>query len=185
MRRALILDAAEALMAEHDPLTVTLEKVAEAAHTSRPLIHTYFGDRRGLIDALQVRLVRRLAEWVDHGLNRAGSAEDALEAVVTATFSFVDQQRDAWTLLVASGGLDHPDLHAVRSRWVQTISSHEIRPGGEAGSSAASHTDASSGDDQVIGAQAAVAALLLGAGGWVARGHDPRTVTIRLSRLLG
>src|SRR5690606_5808938 len=108
LRRAMLLDAAEALLVEHDPLTLSLEQVAAEAGTSRPLVHTYFGDRRGLLDALQVRVVRRLSEWVEHGLGRARSTEEALNAMVTAVFSFVDQERDTWRFLSTSGGLDHP-----------------------------------------------------------------------------
>lgn len=160
----MILDAAEALMAEHDPFTVSLEQVAAAANTSRPLVHTYFGDRRGLFDAMHVRVVRRLSDWVDHGLDRARTPEQALSAIVTATFSFVDQERDTWRFIIASGGLDHPDLHAVRSRWVAALVDDE--------------------PDLTVGAQAAVAAVLLGAGGWVARGEEPEGVAAVLRGLL-
>jgi AcrR family transcriptional regulator len=151
-------------MVEHDPLTVSLEQVASAAGTSRPLVHAYFGDRRGLLDALQVRAVRRLAEWVEHGLGRSRSTDEALAAIVTATFSFVDQERDAWRFLSASGGLDHPDLHAVRARWVSALVDDE--------------------PERTTGAQAAVAGLLLGAGGWVARGEEPESVATVLAKLL-
>lgn len=160
----MILDAAEALMAEHDPFTVSLEQVAGAANSSRPLVHAYFGDRRGLFDALHVRVVRRLADWVEHGIGRATTSDQALAGLVAAMFSFVDQERDSWRLLVASGGLDHPDLHAVRSRWVTALVDGET--------------------SRSIGAQAAVAAVLLGVGGWVARGEDPEAVTVVLGRLL-
>lgn len=151
-------------MAEHDPLTVSLEQVALAAGTSRPLLHTYFGDRRGLLDAVQIRVVRRLGDWVEHGLKRSRTTEEALVAMVTATFSFVDQETDSWRFLTTSGGLDHPDLHALRARWVSVLVDHE--------------------PDRVIGAHAAVAALLLGAGGWVARGDEPDAVATVLGRLL-
>lgn len=143
-------------MAEHDPVTVSLEQVAQAAGTSRPLVHTYFGDRRGLLDAVQVRIVRRLADWVDHGLGRARDTDEAIQALTAGVFSFVEQERDTWRLLTTSGGLDHPDLHAVRARWTRTLGDDE--------------------PDRAIGAQAAVAALLLGAGGWVARGEEPSVV---------
>ncbi|NLD77260.1 MAG: TetR family transcriptional regulator [Acidimicrobiales bacterium] len=160
----MLLDAAEALMAELDPLTVSLEQVAAAAGTSRPLLHAYFGDRRGLLDAVQVRVVRRLDEWVEHGLKRSRTPREALLAMVTATFSFVDQETDSWRVLMASGGLDHPDLHAVRTRWSDALADADPSPS--------------------LGAQAAVGALLSGAGGWVARGEEPGAVAAVLGRLL-
>lgn len=151
-------------MVEHDPLTVSLEQVARAAGASRPLVHNYFGDRRGLLDALHVRLVRRLADWVDHGLRRAHTPEEALTAVVSAVFSFVEQQRDSWSLLTTSGGLDHPDLHAVRARWASDMADDDLRT--------------------ALGAQAAIAALVMGVGGWAARGEDPGEVAAVLTSCL-
>lgn len=147
------------MLAEHDPLTLTLEQVAAEARTSRPLVNAYFGDRRGLLDALQTRVIRRLADWVDHGFKRARNSDEALRALVAATFSFVDQERDAWTFLTTSGGLDHPDLHAVRARWVEAL-----------------------GDE--VPAQAVVAAVLFGSGGWVARGEAAESVAAVLSLLI-
>lgn len=130
--------------------------MARAAGTSRPLVHNYFGDRRGLVDAMQVRIVRRLDAWVEHGLGRARSSEEAVQALAEGVFSFVDQQRDTWRLLTTSGGLDHPDLHAVRSRWATSLGGDD--------------------PDRTVGATAVVAALLLGAGGWVSRGQEPAVV---------
>ena len=151
-------------MAEHDPITVSLEQVAQAAGTSRPLVHTYFGDRRGLLDAVQVRIVRRLADWVEHGLARARSTDDVVHALTAGVFAFVDQERDTWRLLTTSGGLDHPDLHAVRARWASALGGDE--------------------PDRAIGATAVVAALLLGAGSWVARGEEPTAVAAVLTGAL-
>ncbi len=143
---------------------MSLEQVARAAGTSRPLVHSYFGDRRGLLDAIQLRVVRRLDDWVAHGLARAGSPEEALTAVTTAVFSFVEQEREAWRLVTTSGGLDHPGMHGVRARWTDALCDGD--------------------PDRVVGAQAVMAALLLGAGGWVARGEEPAAVSSVLAGAL-
>lgn len=155
-RRGLIADAAEALLAEHDPLLVTFDQVAEAAGVSRALVHTYLGDRRGLIDAVQVAIVSRLDTWVGHGLGRASDRTTSWRAIVQGTFAFVEAERDAWSVLGTTGGLDHPALHGLRSRWAVALSADD-RP-----------------DD--LAAQAAVGALLLGVGPWVNRGVDPTDV---------
>lgn len=163
VRRGLILDAAEQLFAEGDPLLVTFEDLAHAAGVSRALVHTYLGDRRGLIDAVQVRLIARLDRWVGHGLARATDPLSSLRAMVGGTFSFVEADHDAWSVLVASGGLDHPALHGVRARWTQRLDG---------------------GDPAVVAGQSAVLALIGGVGGWVSRGNDPADVQTVLARLL-
>lgn len=162
VRRGLILDAAEQLFAEGDPLLVTFDDLARAAGVSRALVHTYLGDRRGLIDAIQVRLIARLDRWVGHGLARALDPLSSLRAMVGGTFSFVEADHDAWSVLVASGGLDHPALHGVRARWTR-------------------HLDP---DPASVSGQGAVLALVGGVGGWVSRGIDPADVQRVLARLL-
>lgn len=134
---------------------------------SRPLVHTYLGDRRGLIDAVQVRLVGRLDTWAAHGFDRAGDPPTRLRALVGAVFSFVEQDHEAWGVLMASGGLDHPAMHGVRARWARGLCI-------EAGPTA----------PELVAAQAVVAALLLGVGGWVTRGTDPGVVAATVQRLL-
>ena len=131
---------------------------------SRALVHTYLGDRRGLIDAVQVHIVSRLDTWVGHGLSRAGNRGDALRALVQGTFSFVETDRDAWGVLGTTGGFDHPALHGVRARWTVRLSADD-RP-----------------DD--LHASAAVGALLGGVASWVNRGVDPNAVIAALAPLL-
>lgn len=160
-RRGLIADAAERLLAEHDPLLVTFDQVAEAAGVSRALVHTYLGDRRGLIDAVQVGIIGRLDTWVGHGLGRARDRSARWRAIVHGVLAFVEAEHDGWSVLAATGGLDHPALHGVRRRWSTLLSADE-QP-----------------DD--VAAQAAVAALLLGAGPWANRGIDPDEVATALA----
>jgi AcrR family transcriptional regulator len=163
-RRGLITDAAERLLAEHDPLLVTFDAVAEAAGVSRALVHTYLGDRRGLVDAVQVQIVSRLETWVAHGLARADDPPSRLRAIVDGTFSFVAADREAWGVLGATGGLDHPALHGLRSRWAAKLD--DGRP------------------DSLVAAQAAIGGLLAGVGTWANRGTDPAEVSRALRRLI-
>ena len=160
----MIVDAAERLLAEHDPLLATFEEVAVAAGVSRPLVHTYLGDRRGLIDAVQVRIIARMDTWVGHGFGRASEPVGRLRALVGGLFAFVADEHDGWSVLVASGGLDHPALHGVRARWTAAL--------------------AAGVPTQEVPAQVVVAALLLGVGGWVSRGIEPAEVLGPLRRAL-
>jgi AcrR family transcriptional regulator len=135
--------------------------VAEAAGVSRALVHAYLGDRRGLIDAVQVQIVGRLDTWVGYGLGRATTRGARLRAIVQGVFAFVEAEQDAWGVLGASGGFDHPALHGVRARWAALLS-----------------------DDDELPGQVAVNALLGGVGSWVNRGVDPARVERTLAALL-
>lgn len=143
---------------------MTFDEVAEAAGVSRALVHTYLGDRRGLIDAVQVQIVGRLDTWVGHGLRRAGTTDARLRAIVQGVLAFVEAEQDAWGVLGASGGSDHPALHGVRARWAAALQAD--------------------GDVDEIAAQAAVSALLGSAGSWVNRGVEADRVAAALARLV-
>lgn len=153
---------------------MTFEQVAAAAGVSRALVHAYLGDRRGLVDAIQVRIIGRLDTWVGHGLRRAEGRgrEAALAALVDGVFAFVAAEQDGWGVLGTTGGLDHPALHGVRARWARALSaegpSRDRHPGSRAD----------------VAAQAAVGALLAGVGTWVNRGVEPAEVIAVLRPLL-
>ena len=138
--------------------------MAEAAGVSRALVHTYLGDRRGLIDAVQVQIVGRLDTWVGHGLRRATTPTARLRALIQGVFSFVEADPEAWGVLGASGGFDHPALHGVRARWTVALCD-------------------GSGVDEVR-AQVAVGAVLGGVGSWVNRGVEPSRVERAMAPLL-
>lgn len=152
MRRGLIVDAAEGLLAEHDPLLVTFDEVARAAGVARSLVHTHLGDRRGLVDAVQTGVVERLDRWVAHGLDRADDGPSACRALVFGTWSFVEAEERGWSVLVSTGGLDHPAAHSLRARWVDRIVEDRA--------------------DRQLAATLAVGGLLVGIGSWIRRGAD-------------
>ncbi len=131
---------------------------------SRALVHAYLGDRRGLIDAVQVQIVGRLDTWVGHGLRRATTTPARLRAIVQGVLSFVEAEQEAWGVLGASGGFDHPALHGVRARWTALLVADE--------------------DIGEIAAQAAVSAVLGSAGSWVNRGVEAGQVEAALAPLL-
>jgi AcrR family transcriptional regulator len=143
---------------------VTFEQVAAAAGVSRTLVHAYLGDRRGLHDAVQVRIVARLDTWVGHGFARARTRDDRLRALLDGLFAFVDAEHEAWSVLVVTGGLDHPALHGARARWTAGLSVDD--------------------DPADVAGQAVVAALVAGVGNWVSRGVEPRDLLGPFTRLL-
>lgn len=154
---------------------MTLDQVAAEAGTSRPLLHTYFGDRRGLLDAVQIRIVSRFDAWTAHGLNRADNPLAVVRALTDGVISFVTHEPDSWSVLVASGGLDHPLMHRLCLRWSSLIDDPSPGP-----SAATAEGDGPRG----LTGELVVHALLGGAGGWVRAGVDAADIADRLVLLL-
>lgn len=73
IRRAQILDAAEALVQAHGGLPLPLDELGRAAQVSKALIYAYFPDQHDLANAL---LSRRFAALTDGGLAEAASGPD-------------------------------------------------------------------------------------------------------------
>ena len=62
--REALLDAAGRLFTERGPEAHSLRAVAEAAGVTPAMVHYYFGDKRGLADALLERALARILERV-------------------------------------------------------------------------------------------------------------------------
>lgn len=121
VRRELILDAAERVLADRLPAEVTFEEIAEAADVSRGLVYNYFKDRTGLLVALALRTLARLDAELDALVDPTSAVEDQLEALGRAYARFTRLNADTWRLLARSGLLDHPSVLAARDRRVARL----------------------------------------------------------------
>jgi AcrR family transcriptional regulator len=82
--RALILDAAEALMTERGgPAALRLQDVAKKAGVSHPTILHHFGSREGLVRALNLRAFQRLTAMAGEAPDTVKDSRDG----VTRTFA--------------------------------------------------------------------------------------------------
>lgn len=162
VRRGLILDAAERLFAEGDPLLVTFDELAAAAGVSRALLYRYIRDRRDLHDAVQARIVERLGDWVEHGFGRAADPAERLRALVFGLWSFVESDPEAWRVLAVTAGFDHPNFHRLKRHWADGLMVL----------------------DQGPGPQLAVSAAVGAISSLVARGADPNELIAMLEHLL-
>jgi AcrR family transcriptional regulator len=124
--RRLILEAAEAGMADSGPAGLRLETVAKAAGVSHPTILHHFGSRDGLIQALNLRAVEQLRTVLIDVLGSSpGSSENAITPVFAAYRNGL-AQRMVWLMqsggfLMGPAGLPMLDemvlaLHALRER---------------------------------------------------------------------
>lgn len=87
-RREQIVDAAAAVFDGRDPAEVPFEAVADAAGVSRALVYNYFGDRRGLLDAVHRRSAERLDAQVGAAVATTRGRREALAAVVRTHLAF-------------------------------------------------------------------------------------------------
>ena len=83
--QAHILDAAEALMAKGGgPAALRLQDVARQAGVSHPTILHHFGNREGLVRALNSRAVERLTRTAIMRMSSSGSSRDGVKASFSA-----------------------------------------------------------------------------------------------------
>ena len=80
--RERLLDAATAIAAEHGFETSALRDIAARAGVSPAMVAYYFGDRRGLYEAMFERAFERLGEQVATLLDDGESASDTLDGFV-------------------------------------------------------------------------------------------------------
>ncbi|WCO65065.1 helix-turn-helix domain containing protein [Iamia majanohamensis] len=121
VRRELILDAAERVMAGRLPAEVTFEEVADAAEVSRALVYNYFRDRTGLLVALAERTLDRLDREVLGALDPGADLAAQVEALGQAYMRHGRTNASTWTLLSRSGLLDHPTVQGARAARVAHI----------------------------------------------------------------
>lgn len=121
VRRELILDAAERVMADRLPAEVTFEEIAEGAGVSRALVYNYFSDRTGLLLALAERTLDRLDRDVRSAVDAETGIAAQMEALGHAYLSHNRANASTWTLLARSGLLDHPTVQGARAARVAHI----------------------------------------------------------------
>lgn len=124
--RRLILDAAEASMAVDGPGGLRLMNVAKAAGVSHPTILHHFGNREGLVRALNRRTLEELKQVLVTTMHGAHASGAELIAPTFAAYRSGLAQRLAWMLqaeaepapVAAPPILEEivGELHALRQR---------------------------------------------------------------------
>jgi len=121
VRREQILDAADTVFRDRAPGDVTFEAVAEAADVSRALLYNYFGDRKGLLAAIEVRALRRLDDALLAVLDPSLEPAQQLRPLANAYVEFSKAHGQTWRVLAATGATDHPSVHAARRTRVERL----------------------------------------------------------------
>lgn len=114
IRRGLILDAAEIVLRDRAPADVTFEAVADAAGVSRALVYNYFGDRNGLLAAVELRTLERLDGELLATLDPQLRPAEQLRPLAGAYLAFARANGPTWRVLAAGGAVHHPAVEAAR-----------------------------------------------------------------------
>lgn len=94
-----MLDSAEALLASGGPDALTVDAVVRESHTSVGSFYARFGDRQGLLVAMQDRFLERLGESFASGLestNEDLDLEAAIERLVSGFLGAFRSHRSAF-----------------------------------------------------------------------------------------
>jgi len=124
VRRELILDAAERVLADRMPSEVTFEEIADAAGVSRGLVYNYFRDRTALMVALTTRALADLDDRIDRAFEPGSDRRSQVVALGRAYRRHAATHAATWRLLSRSGLLDHPTIQGSRSARVERIAAH-------------------------------------------------------------
>jgi len=103
-----MLDVAEQLFAERG-FAVSMDDIAEGAGISKPMLYAYFESKEGLYRACVERVRGRLHETIERAAAAGEDPDARLWHALLAFFTFVDEERAAWTVFhgeaAAEGGL--------------------------------------------------------------------------------
>lgn len=109
-RRRQLLDVALAEFAEQGFGGVSMDRVAEAAGVTKPVLYQHFASKRALYLELVDDVADRLEAAVVKATTDAASPREQVEAGFRVYFRFVTEHRDAYRLLFAADTRSDPEL---------------------------------------------------------------------------
>jgi AcrR family transcriptional regulator len=122
VRRELIIDAAEGVLADRDPTDLTFEQVSVAAGVSRGLIYNYFGDKGGLLAAVYLRNFDRLVVALEDCLRPGGDPlEQRVRDCVEVFLRFAADNPNVWKLVGTVEAVEHPHVRRARRAHIARI----------------------------------------------------------------
>jgi AcrR family transcriptional regulator len=124
VREQLILRVAGQVFAEGGYERASMDRIADLAGVSKPMLYAYFGSKEGLYVAYIERtggeLVQRLV-----AADRTAAGEARLRAVVEEFLAFVHEHDDGWTVLFRELNTSQPLAEQVSQLRVQIV--NEVR----------------------------------------------------------
>lgn len=103
--REQLLDAAERAIRRHGP-RVSLDRIADRAGVSKPVLFSHVGDRRELVRALSERLLGRLEAAVRAAQARGREGRPALQRVIAAQLETIAEHQHLYAFVNGAGAGD-------------------------------------------------------------------------------
>jgi AcrR family transcriptional regulator len=157
VREQLILRVAGEVFADGGYDRASMDRIAELAGVSKPMLYAYFGSKEGLYVAYIERtggeLVQRLVE-----ADRRGAGEFRTRAVIEEFLAFVEEHSHGWTVLFRELNTSRPLADQVAQLRAQIVS--EVRrmlEGDDAGGPRLGATEAEGVAEAIVGAGEALA----------------------------
>lgn len=122
-RRAALIDAAAALVAEGGVDAVSMDSVAGRADVSRPLVYKHFANRHELLAAVYRREATELEATITAAVERADGFEDKIRALIRAVLDAVTTHGPIFTPLARAGVRDAAFRQEQRARERRTVRS--------------------------------------------------------------
>lgn len=98
-KRRELLDAADRAIRRSGP-DVSMDEIAAEAHTAKPVLYRYFGDKGGLYQALAERYVQEVMRAIREALEHDGDPRGRLTATIDAYLALVESSPQIYRFLM-------------------------------------------------------------------------------------
>lgn len=113
VREPLILSVAGQVFADDGYERASMDRIAELAGVSKPMLYAYFGSKEGLYAAYIERNGRELVRRVVSADRSDAEQTARLRAVIGEFLGFVEERRDGWTVLFHEVNASRPLVELV------------------------------------------------------------------------
>lgn len=98
-RERQMLDVAVQVFAERGYVATSMDEIAERVGVSKPMLYEYFNSKEGLLLATIRDARNELRRVTEQAVRQATSVREATESGLLAYFRFIQDRKDAWSLL--------------------------------------------------------------------------------------
>jgi AcrR family transcriptional regulator len=127
VRERVILEVAARTFAERGYHATTMDEIADAVGVSKQLVYNYVGSKEQLYLACYREAGRTLQARLDQAADRAEPPDLRLWHGILAFFTFVDEHREAWSILYGPGAAREGGFAAEVARQRAAVASHLAR----------------------------------------------------------
>lgn len=125
VREREMVDVAGALFAERGFHATSMDEIALRSGVSKPMVYEYFGSKEGIYLACVERAEQELIASMELAVAAETAPDRQLWAGAMAFFTFVEEQREAWSVLFddapSKGGAFAEAAVRIRRRQAQVI----------------------------------------------------------------